>query len=214
MRVGTEPGGVNLGRVVLGPIETNCWIAGCPATGLAMVIDPGGNTAPLRTAMAAMGIVALTAVVNTHGHFDHTWGNAELGVPTMIHRLDAAMLHRTCETAALYGFSAPMPPAPSRLLEDLDEIRVGNLCFTVIHTPGHSPGSICLLGHGLLFSGDTVFQGSIGRTDLPGGDSGVIMRSIRERIMPLPGTLRVLPGHGAETTLKRETDTNPFFPRS
>lgn len=200
-------------RVVIGPIETNCWIAGCPESGLGIVVDPGGNTAPLGAIMTGLGITELMAVVNTHGHFDHVWGNGELGVPTMIHRLDAPMLSHACETAASYGFSITPPPAPSRLLDDADEIRVGSLCFTVIHTPGHSPGSICLLGHGLLFSGDTVFKGSIGRTDLPGGDYRQIARSIRERIVPLPETLRVLPGHGPETTLKRETATNPFFPR-
>lgn len=204
----------NIRRVVLGPIETNCWIIACPETGLGMVVDPGGNTAPLGAVVDRMGIGELTATVNTHGHFDHVWGNGELGVPTMIHRLDAPMLSRAVEVAASYGFTIAPPPAPSRLLEDTDEVRVGNLCFTVIHTPGHSPGSICLLGHGLLFSGDTVFQGSIGRTDLPGGDYGQIIRSIRERIIPLSETLRVLPGHGPETTLKRETATNPFFPRS
>jgi len=205
---------VNLKRVVLGPIETNCWIAACPETGLAIVVDPGGSTASLGPLMAAMGVTELKAVINTHGHFDHVWGNGELGVPTMIHRLDAPMLSHAREAAASYGFPIPVPPAPSRLLDDTDEIRVGNLRFTVIHTPGHSPGSICLLGHGLLFSGDTIFQGSIGRTDLPGGDFREISRSIRERIMPLPETLRVLPGHGPETTLKRETATNPFFPRT
>ncbi|MFO7627529.1 MAG: MBL fold metallo-hydrolase [Candidatus Fermentibacteraceae bacterium] len=210
----TNGSSVNIRRVILGPIETNCWIAGCPETGLAIVVDPGGNTASLGPVMTGMGITALSAVVNTHGHFDHVWGNGELGVPTMIHRLDAPMLSRAHEVAASYGFIITPPPAPSRLLDDADEIRVGNLCFTVIHTPGHSPGSICLLGHGLLFSGDTVFQGSIGRTDLPGGDYRQIALSIRERIIPLPETLRVLPGHGPETTLKRETATNPFFPRS
>lgn len=208
-----EGGSANLGHAVLGPIGTNCWIISCPETAMAMVVDPGGDTAPLQGVMAGMGIATLTAVINTHGHFDHTWGNGQLGVPTMIHRLDAGMLSRACETAASFGFSAPRPPAPSRLLEDLDEVRVGNLCFTVIHTPGHTPGSICLLGHGLLFSGDTVFRGSIGRTDLPGGDHRLITRSIRERIMPLPPMLRVLPGHGPETTLEWETETNPFFPR-
>ncbi len=210
----TNGSGVNLRQVVLGPIETNCWIAACPETGLAIVVDPGGGTASLGPLMAAMGVTELNAVINTHGHFDHVWGNGELGVPTMIHRLDASMLSHAREAAASYGFQIPAPPAPSRLLDDTDEIRVGNLRFTVIHTPGHSPGSICLLGHGLLFSGDTIFQGSIGRTDLPGGDFREISRSIRERIMPLPETLRVLPGHGPETTLKRETATNPFFPRT
>lgn len=201
-------------RVVLGPIETNCWIIGCPETGLGMVVDPGGNTAPLGAVINGMGIGEITATVNTHGHFDHVWGNGELGVPTMIHRLDAPMLSLACEVAASYGFRISTPPPPSRLLEDMDEISTGNLRFTVIHTPGHSPGSICLLGHGLLFSGDTVFQGSIGRTDLPGGDHRQITRSIRERIIPLAGILRVLPGHGPETTLETEIATNPFFPRS
>jgi glyoxylase-like metal-dependent hydrolase (beta-lactamase superfamily II) len=159
-----------------------------------------------------MGLSSVTAVVNTHGHFDHVWGNGEMGVPSRIHMLDAPTLSAACDFAASSGFSMMPPPAPSRLLNDAVEIRVGTLRFTVIHTPGHSPGSICLLGHGLLFSGDTVFQGSIGRTDLPGSDHRLIIRSIRERIMPLPETLRVLPGHGPETTLKREIATNPFFP--
>ena len=104
-----------------------------------------------------------------------------------------------------------MRPVPTRLLQDGETIEIGKLSFTVLHTPGHTPGGICLLGDGVLFSGDTLFAGSIGRTDLPGGDYGVLLRSLRERILTLPDETVVCPGHGQRTTIGRERQMNPFL---
>lgn len=197
--------------VVLGPISTNCWVLKCRETRIALVVDPGGNTAPLVRVLSEMEVREVATVLNTHGHFDHVWGNGELGFPTAIHRLDAPMLAAAAPMAAEWGYSIAAPPVPARVLEDGDTVRAGSLRFKVIHTPGHSPGSICLLGHGLLVSGDTLFQGSVGRTDLQGSDPAQLLTSLRERILPLSDSLMVLPGHGPATTMKRERLTNPFL---
>lgn len=197
--------------IIMGPIETNCWIIGCPVRREAMVVDPGGTTENLPGTLKAMGIDRIPLVVNTHGHFDHVWGNAELGVDTAIHRLDAPMLPLAPGAGASWGFTVPEPPPPARMLNDGDRIRTGDLVFTVLHTPGHSPGSICLLGHGLLLSGDTLFQGSAGRTDLPGGDEYTMRNTLARVILSLDDSLRVLPGHGPETTMRREKNRNPFL---
>ena len=202
---------VQVRRVVMGPISTNCWIVKCIETGRAMVVDPGGSTNPLIGILAEMGVSRLELILNTHGHFDHVWGNGELSVPTMIHRLDAGMLSMAAQMAASWGYAITPPPEPARLLEEGDSVEVGRLSFSVIHTPGHSPGSICLLGHGILISGDTLFLGSIGRTDLPGSDPDAMENTLLEKIIPLDENLRVLPGHGPETTMKREKLTNPFL---
>ena len=160
-------------------------------------------------------------IINTHAHPDHTAANAALekryGIPLWIHRDDASTLAQSGMLSKVTGiFFAPSPP-PDRLLSDGDELGVGGHKLKVIHTPGHSTGSICLFYKGVedeapvLFSGDTVFEGSVGRTDLPGGSYEALINSIKTRITPLPSHTRILPGHGPETTLEREKRTNPFF---
>ncbi len=198
-----------VGRV-LGPISTNCWIITCVETGSVLVVDPGGPPGALAELLPGPDSRSEAAVVNTHGHFDHVWGNLELELPTMIHRLDAGMMASAREAGGCWGYEVPQPPPPSAFLEDGDPLRLGGMEFRVIHTPGHTPGSVCLLGHGLLITGDTLFRGSVGRTDLPGGDGGRLMLSLR-RFMTLDDDLRVLPGHGEETVLGFEKRTNPFL---
>ncbi len=197
-----------------GPLEVNCYIVGCEATGKAMVIDPGGDV-PAILALAAENDLTVVCVVNTHGHFDHIGGNRRLLEATraelMIHAADRPLLERADEHAAVFGLTAEPSPAPDRELVDGEILRLGELEFKVIHTPGHSPGGICLWSGDYVFVGDTLFAGSVGRTDLPGGDHAALIRNIREKLLLLPEPTRVCPGHGPLTTIGREKDHNPFL---
>jgi len=197
-----------------GPLEVNCYIIGCETTGKAAVIDPGGNVDRILALLKAKNL-ATEVIINTHGHFDHIGGNRKLqletGAPLMIHGADRPLLQRSGEHAALFGLTTDSSPEPTRELEDGEQIPVGELTLTVIHTPGHSPGGICLYVENILVVGDTLFAGSIGRTDLAGGDHNQLIRSIRERLLVLPDATRVYPGHGPQTTIGQEKLYNPFL---
>lgn len=205
-------------RLVLGEFDTNCWIVSDAADGPLLVIDPAGEPAVV---LAEIGGRPVAAVVLTHGHFDHlgaaTAVIAETGAPFLVHAGDAASVS-TAEGngGALFGFDA-VAPAPDRLLEDGDAVVAGALSLQVLHTPGHTPGSISLFGQTddgpHLFSGDTLFAGNVGRTDLPGGDARAMRASIA-RLARLPVETRVHPGHGPDTTVEREARDNFFWPRA
>lgn len=209
-------------RTVTGPLQVNCWIVA--DSGEAAVIDPGGDVDAIEGAVGADTVVA---IVLTHAHFDHLGGVRELvaatGAPVLVHEADA---HRvTTDDAlgtggALFGFFSATAPPADRMLADGDVVAAGRVQLSVVHTPGHTAGSICLLatdpdtGVVHLFSGDTVFSGSVGRTDLPGGDARALARSIATRIAVLPPSTSVHPGHGPDTTIEREARVNPFWPRA
>lgn len=201
--------------LVLGLFQTNTYLVGCPETRQAMVIDPADqNVRPILERAAALELTIALAV-NTHGHYDHILGDAALlratGVPLAVHELDAALLSDPrYDMSFLLGLRRERVQ-PDRLLRDGDQVEVGSLSFTVLHTPGHTPGGICLLGQGVLFSGDTLFNLGIGRTDLPGGDMDRLIRSLEEVLMPLDDDLVVYPGHGPRTTLGYEKRYNPFL---
>ncbi len=201
--------------LVTGELQVNCYLLGCPTSGEAMVIDPGGKAQRILEILAENNLT-LKQVVNTHGHFDHTGGNRELVEETqaelMIHSADLAILKGGAAHAMSFGCQPIEPsPEPTRLLQDGDLVKLGEFQFQVIHVPGHSPGGICLLGEGRLFAGDNLFAGSIGRTDLPSGDHGALMTALRDRILTLPDEIVVCPGHGPETTIGRERRTNPHL---
>ncbi len=201
--------------LVTGELKANCYLLGCADCGEAMVIDPGGKAKRILEILEEKGLV-LKSVVNTHGHFDHVGGNRELIEATaaelMIHEADLAILQGAPDHAPCFGCrSVPSSPEPTRLLRDRDHIALGKYLFEVIHVPGHSPGGICLLGEGRLFCGDSLFAGSIGRTDLPSGDHGALVMALRKRILTLPDEIVVCPGHGPETTVGRERRSNPFL---
>lgn len=201
-------------EMAVGPIMANCFIVGCEETKDAVVIDPGDDTDRILLALADLSL-KVRYIINTHGHFDHVGGNRKMkaatGADILIHSLDAHMLGSLSSTAAAWGLSTDDSPPPDRTVEEGDRIDFGTLALTVIHTPGHSPGGISLYTEGNVFVGDTLFAGSIGRTDFPGGDYGTLISSIRNKLLILGDDVRVFTGHGPETTIGRERQFNPFL---
>lgn len=197
----------------VGPLQVNCYLLVCQKSRQAMVIDPGEEGARILQLAKSEGVV-ISKVVNTHGHFDHIGANRQLidatGAELMIHAADLPLLQNASKHAEAYGLAVDASPEPDRLLAQGDTIELGELTFSVFHVPGHSPGGICLLSNGHLFVGDVLFAGSVGRTDLPGGDSDALVEGIRERLFTLPEETVVHPGHGPDTTIGRERRTNPF----
>jgi len=203
-----------LRKMIVGQVDTNCYILGCATTGDGAVIDPGGDADAVKSAIEEMGL-SIRVIVNTHGHVDHISANGEVkratGAELAIHEYDARMLLDPIANLSASAFGPIVSPAADRLLRDGDTIKVGELQLNVIHTPGHTEGGICLLGKGYVFSGDTLFAGSVGRSDFPGGDPTVLVRSIRTRLLCLADTTTVLPGHGPNTTIGNEKECNPYL---
>lgn len=199
--------------LTVGPIMANCYIVGCEETKSAAVIDPGDEADRILMVLAEAGLTVKT-IINTHGHFDHVSANQRMkevtGAELLIHELDAPMLSQLSATAAAWGMSSDNSPPPDRMLSHGDVVQVGNIALTTIHTPGHTPGGISLHADNAVFVGDTLFAGSIGRTDFPGGDFGVLKSSIQEKLFTLDDDVTVYPGHMGPTTIGREKRTNPF----
>lgn len=199
----------------VGSLGTNCYIAYSETSREAAVIDPGGSA---ESILAAIGSEKLKVkyIVNTHGHADHILANLRIkqatGAPILIHQADADMLTSAARNLSMYiGGAATCGPA-DQLLKEGDVIKVADdLELTVIHTAGHTPGGICLKAGDVLFSGDTLFAESIGRTDFPGGSYSQLITAIKEKLLLLDDAVRVLPGHGPETTIGWERKMNPFI---
>ncbi len=202
--------------VVVGPLGVNCVLLGCEATGQGVVVDPGGDVEQIM-AVVQQRELTVTAIINTHGHFDHVGGNRCLkeatGAELLIHRADEPLLGRVADVARMYGMRGENSPAPDRYLEDGLVIPFGRHTLQVIHTPGHTPGGCCLYlqEEKRLLSGDTLFADGVGRTDLPGGSYEQLTTSIRTRLFPLPDDLEVWPGHGPATTIGHEKRHNPYL---
>jgi len=198
----------------VGGLGTNCYIAYSEETRQAAVIDPGGDVADILAIIRRENL-EVKCIINTHGHDDHVMGNLKLkqatGATLMIHSKDTPMLPRDQMRILAEIGPGNSSEAGDRFLVDGDKIVVGDLEFSVIHTPGHTPGCICLLADNILFSGDTLFAESIGRTDFPGGSYQQIISSIKNKLMILDDSIRVLPGHGPETTIGWERKMNPFI---
>ncbi len=199
----------------VGPVGANCYIFGDDVSGEVFVIDPGDEPERILAAVRRLGARPV-AIVNTHGHFDHVQGveavRREAHSPFWIHEAEREVLAQSPARAlALFGLELPPSPVPDRWLKDSDRLPVGSLVLTVRHTPGHSPGGVCLLGDGIVFTGDTLFAGSIGRTDIPGADHATLLASIVRVLVPLPDATVCYPGHGPETTIGEEKRTNPFL---
>jgi glyoxylase-like metal-dependent hydrolase (beta-lactamase superfamily II) len=197
----------------VGPIMANCFIVGCEQTHEALAIDPGDESDRILLALADSKL-RLTTIVNTHGHFDHVGANKSLkestGATLYIHESDAPMLEQLSASAAAWGMRAEDSPKPDGYLQDGDTLTVGTITFSVLHTPGHSPGGISLFTAGNVFVGDTLFAGSIGRTDFQGGDFETLRASIHNKLFTLGDDVTVYTGHGPSTTIGRERKHNPF----
>ena len=205
-------------RFVVGHLAVNAFLIGCPRTKKAFYVDPAGSETMLVQEAAKLGL-EIVAIVNTHGHPDHTSGNRRMkeltSAPCLMHKDDDTLFHSN-EAVSMFkawGFDE-FPPADAYLEEGVP-FRCGDLNFDVIHTPGHSPGSVCLYGHGYVITGDTLFVGAVGRTDLPGGSFDILMNSIKTRLLTLPDDTIVLPGHdygdAPTSTIKTEKETNPYI---
>lgn len=205
-----------LSTVVVTEFMTNCFIVGDDATKEAIVIDPGGEAGRIVQEIKNLG-VEVKAVVNTHAHVDHIGALKEIkntfNAEIMLHNLELPILQTASRMGRLFGVSIEEPPEPDRFLADGDQVSCGNITLTVIETPGHSPGGISLVTSDgqYCFAGDTLFAGSIGRTDLPGGDYHTLIQSIKTRLIPLGDDVKVLPGHGPATTMGNERRYNPFL---
>lgn len=197
--------------LVVGLIATNCYLVACSETGEGIVIDPGAGGKRILQQIRQRGL-KITEIVNTHGHIDHTGANGrlkkELQVPLALPEKDLA-IYRKPLLGLSFLLGRPVPP--DRLLREGEQIAFGKQVLTVVETPGHTRGSISLSGSGAVFTGDALFAGSVGRTDLAGGSHSLLIRAIREKLLVLPPETVVYPGHGPATTIGAEAMNNPFL---
>jgi glyoxylase-like metal-dependent hydrolase (beta-lactamase superfamily II) len=202
-----------LETLVVGPLAVNCYVVGDEKRHEGILVDPGDDARAVVAAIKRLQL-KIVAIVNTHAHFDHVGALNELreftGAPFMVHEAEAPVLESAKTSAAMFGLSIQSPKPADRLLREGDQVSAGSLALQVLHTPGHTPGGICLVEGMHVFTGDTLFQNSIGRSDFPGGDYAVLMASIRDKLLPLPDATAVHPGHGSATTIGAEKKFNPF----
>ncbi|HEV2755782.1 MAG TPA: MBL fold metallo-hydrolase [Actinomycetota bacterium] len=207
-----------LAHFVVGPLGCNCYVVGDPETKEAVVVDPGGDAAHLTAELDRLG-VTVTAIVATHAHFDHLIAGeavrAHTGAPFYLHPSDRFLLDWWHESGRLFlGIELPPPPEIDADATDGLVLPAGATKLEILHTPGHSPGSISLVSDDALYSGDALFARSVGRTDLPGGDTKVLVDAIKSKLFAFDDATPVLPGHGETTTIGEEKELNPFVGRS
>ena len=202
-------------KLVVGELQANCYIIADEKTRRALVIDPGEEAEKIL-GVITQNELKVIYIVNTHAHIDHIGANdiirENTGASLLIHSADAYLL-KDMEmnlSTIMNEERGPLLP-PTRVLEDGDEIKVDQICLQVLHTPGHTPGSICLYVKDRVFAGDTIFAGGVGRVDLPGGNFTDLQNSIREKLLTLPKEVIVHPGHGPDTTIGKEKKSNPFI---
>ena len=196
--------------IIAGPMEANCYILGCESSKQAIIIDPGGDYQKIIDCLEREGLQP-KIIVNTHGHIDHIGANDKFNLPIYIHELDAQYLTNPLKNlSALFGPSY-VSPSTSRLLKDGDKIELGKISLEVIHTPGHTPGGICLKTDNVTFTGDSLFCEGIGRTDFPAASEEKLIKSIKEKIFTLGDAVTIYPGHGPCSTVGREKRENSFL---
>ena len=205
-----------LEMLTVGPFQENCYVIGDEETGEGALIDPGDEATRIALAVEQSGL-DIGQIIITHAHIDHVGAVAalvdEYACPVLMHAEAEPMLGQLPTQAMMMGLRFGKVPAVDRHIDDQELLEVGGLGLRSLYTPGHAPGHLAfyLESEGLVFAGDALFAGSVGRTDLFGGDMGLLMRSINERLMTLPDETRVLPGHGPETTIGDERANNPFL---
>jgi hydroxyacylglutathione hydrolase len=199
------------------PFQQNCTLLWCEATKRAVVIDPGGDLPEVERAITRAG-VSVDKIWLTHGHVDHVAGAKDLKTNLKVsiegpHKDDLFLLKHVAETGRSYGMWNASNVTPDRWLEEGDQVQIGELTFAVLHCPGHSPGSIVYFNpvQRLAIVGDVLFAGSIGRTDLPGGDYQQLIESIKDKLLPLGDDVAIISGHGPTSTIGHERATNPFL---
>lgn len=203
-----------LKTVVVGPLEVNCYIIADEKNKEAAVIDPGDNSDEILDIISKNNL-NLKFIINTHAHFDHIGAIGKIkdatGAEFLIHEMETHVLKTLPSQNLIFGIKVDTPPAPDRFLKDNEELILGDIKLKILYTPGHSPGGICIHADGVVFTGDTLFAGSIGRTDLPGGDYNTLINSIKKKLLPLEDETIVLPGHGPKSAIKEEKEYNPFL---
>lgn len=197
-----------------GPIDCCTYIVGCEKTKKAAIIDPGGSVHIIQKAFERNGLCP-EIILCTHAHFDHTGGIAELkkiyDIPVCISKADEDLYMDMERQARMFGCKTVQAPPPDRFIKEGDAIEIGDVELLVIETPGHTPGGLCFLAGDSLFSGDTLFAASIGRTDLPGGSFRDIIDSIKGKLRILQPSVKVYPGHGESTSIGEEIRRNPYI---
>ncbi len=211
-------GTLRAGIIPVTPFQQNCTLIWDEETKIGAVVDPGGDLDRIEAAIKGQGLT-IEKILLTHGHIDHAGGAAELkerlgGVPIEgPHQADRYLLDRLPQTGAEYGIAGAREVTPDRWLDEGDQVTVAGLTFDILHAPGHSPGSVVFMSRDerLALVGDVVFRGSVGRTDLPGGNHAQLIRAILDKVLPLGDDVSFIPGHGPTGTLGEERRTNPFL---
>ena len=204
---------MNIQKIVVGQLDVNCYIIYDYSNSEALIIDPGDEPGKIIEFIDATGLQP-KYILFTHAHYDHVCAVKELHdryrAVIVMHEQEKTTYRMTAQLCISWGYDPEDFPEPEKIVRDNDTILVGTISFRIIHTPGHTPGSICILGENTLFSGDTLFKGSVGRTDLPGGDFGLLSQSLIKLTL-LPPETRVLCGHSVETSIAQEIRDNPFL---
>ena len=201
-------------KIVVGSMSENTYLVGSKESGECILIDPGAQADLILQEVEEAGL-RVVLMVNTHGHGDHNGAIKEIkertGAEFRIHQADVRVMAASMSWAPMMITGYQMPPPPDGFLNDGDELRVGGVMLMVLETPGHTPGSVCFYGEGMVFTGDTLFKGSIGRFDMDGGSGPQLLGSIESRLLTLPDDTVVMPGHGEGSTIGDERRNNPFL---
>ena len=204
-----------LQTIIVGSLSANCYLLGCEKTRAGAIIDPGGDEKEIIDAVTGKNL-DIKYIINTHAHIDHIQANEHIkkffSCPVYIHEKDEELL--VDSNLNLSSMMSPFPvkfSPPDKKLKEGEEIKLGNLSLLILHTPGHTPGSISIVVEKNVFTGDALFAGGIGRTDLPGGDYDLLMQSINEKLLTLPDDFTIYPGHGPASKISTEKKENPFL---